>query len=284
LAIPPAWKDIWISPDPDGHIQATGVDDAGRKQYIYHPNWTRRRGRRKFAHVRIVGDALPRLRRRVGKDLNSRGVTRARVLALAVRLLDLGLFRIGSDAYATGADPTFGVATLLARHVSQHGSELDFDYQSKGNTKRTVTVADRAAARAIAALKRQRTGTDRLLAWRDKKGAWHEIHSDDINDYLRSASGISMSAKDLRTWHATVRAAARLSQAGPPTSKTAARRTAARVFREVADDLGNTPAVARASYVDPVVIERFEHGKTINVPARKSGPAVEVAVAEFLHE
>jgi DNA topoisomerase IB len=131
---------------------------------------------------------------------------------------------------------------------------MDFDYQAKANTQRIVTVVDRAAVKAIAALKRQRTGTDRLLAWRDKEGIWHEIHSDDINDHLRSASGVPMRAKDLRTWHATVPAAARLSQAGPPISKTAARRTAARVIRQVADDLGNTPAVARASYVDPVVV------------------------------
>lgn len=181
-------------------------------------------GRRKFAHVRVVGEALPRLRRRVGTDLNSRGLTRGRVLALAARLLDLGLFRVGGDAYAAGADPTFGVAMLRARHVSRHGSELDFDYPPKGNAQRTVTVTDPAAAKATAGRKWQRTGTDRLLAWRDKEATWHEIHSDDINDYLRSASGIEMSAKDLRTWHATVRAAARCHRRGrrPPGPQRAA--------------------------------------------------------------
>jgi DNA topoisomerase IB len=261
--IPPAWRDVWICPDPDGHIQATGLDDAGRRQYLYHPQWRRRRDRRKFRHVRDVGEALPRLRRRVREDLRARGVPARRILALAVRLLELGLFRVGGDVYAGGDEPTYGVATLRAEHVRRRAGGLTFRYPAKGNIERTVAVTDAAALAALESLRRHRHGDDRLLAWRDIDGTWHDVHSDDINDYLKSASGIDMTAKDLRTWHATVLAAKALARAETPGTLTASRRTVARVVREVAEELGNTPTVARASYIDPDVIERFEKGQTI---------------------
>jgi DNA topoisomerase IB len=282
LVIPPAWRQVWISPDPAGHIQAVGVDAAGRKQYLYHQQWRARRDRRKFGHVRQVAGALPRLRRRIGADLGGSEPTRERVLALAARLLDRGLFRAGGDAYAMGEDPTFGVATLQSRHVSARGPRLAFCYPAKGGIEREVTVRDARAASLVSHLRRQRADDERLLAWRDSDGAWHEVRSADVNDYLRTASGTDMTAKDLRTWHATVLAAAALAVEEPPTSATAAKRVVARVVREVAEELGNTPTVARASYIDPVVIDRYLRGETIPASATRGGPGTDRAVLELL--
>jgi DNA topoisomerase IB len=277
LVIPPAWKDVWICPDPQGHLQATGVDVAGRRQYLYHPLWRERRDRRKFNHVREVAQRLPRLRRRVGTDLGDACLSRRRVLALAARLIDRGLFRVGGDEY-----PTHGVATLLASHVRRDGTTITFRYAAKGGVERECTVRDRAASAAIRALLRHRRGRQRLLAFRDDNHGWREVHAADINDYLRAASGLDMTAKDLRTWHATVVAAVGLARQGPARSKSAARRAVARVMRDVAEELGNTPTIARASYVDPVVIESYLRGATIE--AERSGPAAERAVLNLLND
>jgi DNA topoisomerase-1 len=278
LVIPPAWSDVWICADPAGHIQATGVDAAGRRQYLYHPQWRLHRDRRKFEHVLEVAHQLPRLRRRVRTDLGRGGLVREQVLALAARLLDLGLFRVGGDEYASGDDPTFGLATLRANHV-RIGSHVTFRYRAKGGLDRALTLRDRGVRSVVADLKEGRRGRDRLLAYRPDGGGWCELHACDINDYLRQASGVDMTAKDLRTWHGTVRAAVAFARAQRPTSRTAARRAVASVMREVADDLGNTATVARSSYVDPRVVEAFLRGETIELPAgRPRGPAAERAV------
>jgi DNA topoisomerase I len=267
LVIPPAWRDVWICPDPAGHLQATGIDAAGRRQYLYHPQWRARRDRRKFAHVLEIADTR---------------LSRERVLALAARLVDRGLFRVGGDEYANGDDPTFGVATLEADHVTV-GSAVTFCYRAKGGLDRELTIDDAAVVSAVRALKRRRGGTDRLLAYRNGNREWRDVRAPDINDYLRTASGVDMTAKDLRTWHATVGAAVALARADPATSPTRARRTVAQVMREIADDLGNTPAIARSSYVDPQVVDLYLRGETAKLATRRSdGPSVEAAVLRLL--
>ena len=281
LVIPPAWRDVWICPDPAGHIQAMGTDAAGRRQYRYHPQWRQRRDRHKFAHVRDVAAALPRLRRRVRVDLADRRLSRQRVLALAVRLIDLGLFRVGGDEYAAGDDGTYGVATLTARHVSCNGHLVRFRYPAKGGIPRDICIEDPRVYATVKALRRYRRGDDRLLAYRRGDG-WAEVRSGDVNEYLRAASGHPMTAKDLRTWHATVLAAVALARADPATSTTRGRRSVARVMREVSAELGNTPAVVRSSYVDPRVVELFHAGTTIE--AGHPGPAAERDVLHLLGE
>jgi DNA topoisomerase-1 len=285
LAIPPAWRDVWICPDPAGHLQATGVDAAGRRQYLYHEQWRVRRDRRKFAHVLVVAPHLARLRRRVATDLRGEALSRDRVLALAVRLIDLGLFRIGNDQYANDDDPTFGVATLQCGHVRcPEPGTVRFRYRAKGGIDRELSIRDPAVATAVRRLIRRRGGSARLLAYPEPDRGWREVHSADINAYLRRAAGAEMTAKDLRTWHATVAAAVALARAARPASATAARRCVAQVMRQVAEDLGNTPAVARASYVDPRVVDLFLRGRTIDLPrrCRPDGPRAERAVLELL--
>jgi len=282
LVIPPAWTDVWISPDPAGHLQATGVDVAGRRQYLYHEQWSRSRSRRKFAHVLDVAGRLPRLRRHISTDLREDALSQRRVLALAVRLVDLGLFRIGGDEYAGGDDPTFGVATLRADHV-RCGESVRFCFNAKGGVERILSLTDDGVTRAVQALKRRRHGEDRLLAYRQGR-RWREVHAADINAYLRDASGLDMTAKDLRTWHGTVIAAVALAQAEEATSPTRRRRTVAGVMRQVAEDLGNTSTVARNSYVDPQVIELYLRGQTVQLPPScpPGGPAAERAVLALL--
>lgn len=285
LAIPPAWRDVWICPDPAGHLQATGIDAAGRRQYLYHAQWRASQERRKFAHVLEVAPCLPRLRRRVGADLSGAALSRDRVLALAVRLIDLGLFRIGGDQYATDDDPTFGVATLQANHVRAAGpGAFRFCYRAKGGVERELLIMDPKAAATVRDLRRFRRGPRRLLAYQDPDRGWREAHASDVNAYLRLASGTDMTAKDLRTWHATVSAAVALAGVDRPGSVTAARRCVAQVMRQVADDLGNTAAVARASYVDPRVVDLFLRGRTVELPrgCPRGGPGAERAVLDLL--
>ena len=283
LVIPPAWRDVWICPDPAGHIQATGIDAAGRRQYLYHPHWRVRRDRHKFDRLLTVAARLPRLRRRVRADLADRAMSRRRALALAARLIDLGLFRVGGDEYAGGEDATYGVATLEAGHVTLDGHTVHFRYRAKGGIQREISITDPTVSATVRALRRHRRRDERLLAYRS--GArWAEVRSGDVNDYLRAASGCEMTAKDLRTWHATVLAAVALARLDLPASPTALRRAVARVMREVSAHLGNTPAVVRASYVDPRVVDLFHRGTTIDPPAtgRRPGPAAESAVLDLL--
>jgi DNA topoisomerase IB len=212
-------------------------------------------------------------------------LSRERVLALAVRLIDLGLFRVGGDQYATDDDPTFGVATLQSDHVmAVRGGAVQFCYRAKGGVERELSIKDPVVATAVQSLKRFRRGSARLLAYRDAEKGWREIHAGDINSYLRLATGTDMTAKDLRTWHATVAAAVELARAERPGSVTAARRCVAQVMRQVAEDLGNTPAVARVSYVDPRVVDLFLRGRTVALRpgCRTDGPSAEQAVLELL--
>jgi DNA topoisomerase IB len=264
LVIPPAWRDVWISPHPNGHIQALGTDAAGRRQYLYHPHWRRQRDAEKFDRVLLMAERLPEVRGRLEANLGTNGLTRERVLSAAVRLLDLGFFRIGSEEYAE-ANHTYGLATLLKEHVTVSRDRIiTFDYPAKHGKQRTQTVADEAVCEVVSALKRRRGGGEELLAFRGPGRTWVHPRSAEVNQYLHDLFGVETSAKDFRTWHATVLAAVGLAVSVPASSSPSARKRAvARTVTEVSHYLGNTPAVCRASYIDPRVIDRYDDGITI---------------------
>src|SRR3954462_1580682 len=264
LAIPPAWEDVWICPFPMGHIQATGTDARGRKQYRYHDKWRERRDQEKFDEMIDFARALPGMRKRVDEHLESDGMTRERVLASAVRLLDRGFFRVGGEDYAV-ENESYGLATIHKRHVQLlDGCRLRFDYPAKSGRRRVQSIVDADVYEILSELKRRRGGSPELLAYRDGR-RWRDLKSADINAYVKEVTGGDFSAKDFRTWNATVLAAVALAVSGPAAkrSKWARKRAETRAIKEVARYLGNTPTVARASYVDPRVFDRFEGGLTI---------------------
>ena len=274
LAIPPAYTDVWICPLANGHLQAVGTDDRGRRQYRYHEEWRRQRDADKHARVLEVARELPRAREVVAGHLALPGLPRERVLAAAFRLLDLGFFRVGGDHYAE-ENGSYGLATLRRDHVHQRGDELVFSYVAKSGKDRHLVVADAAVREVVRSLKRRRGGGDDLLAW--KEGSrWHDVTSDDVNAYLHETIGPDVSAKDFRTWHATVLAAVALAVSLPASdSPTARKRAVARACAEVAEYLGNTPTVARASYIDPRVVDLFADGVTIAPALRLLGEDAE---------
>lgn len=262
LAIPPAWTDVWISADELGHIQAVGTDAAGRRQYRYHDLWRQRRDRSKHERMEAFARQLPELRVTIAEDLARRGLPRERVLAAAARLLDQAFFRVGGESYAE-QNGSFGLATIRRDHVDVHGSQLTFDYTAKGGIRRIQRVGDVELAKVVKALKRRDDDSPELLAWKEG-GRWRDVRSADINDYLKEHAGDEVSAKDFRTWHATVLAAVFLAGKDvEATTHTSRKRLAAAAVREVAGFLGNTPAVCRASYIDPRAIDRFMDGETI---------------------
>ncbi|MGW0805782.1 DNA topoisomerase IB [Nonomuraea sp. NPDC002799] len=258
LAIPPAWTDVWICLSPLGHLQAVGTDAAGRRQYRYHDVWREQQDRAKFDRVLEVAERLPAFRKAVGEELGGRGLTRARVLAAAARLLDIGFFRIGGESYGT-----YGLATLRMEHVSCSHGIVTCSYQAKGDIAREVEVADPAACAVLRSLKALGAEGE-LLRYRGDHG-WADVRSEDINDYLRETIGYEVTAKDFRTWHATVLAAVGLAVSRHAGAEGAAKKQRAvnRVMQEVSDYLGNTPTVARASYVDPRVVEAYDQDRTI---------------------
>jgi DNA topoisomerase-1 len=262
LAIPPAWTDVWVCPDPRGHIQATGYDDAGRKQYRYHDAWREHRDRQKFTEMEEFAAALPAVRERVQGDLSLRGLVRERVLGCAIRLLDLGFFRIGSERYAA-ENETYGLATLKKRQLRIERGAAVFDYRAKGSKRHVQVIADRAVLPTLKALKARRGGGMELFAYRNGR-AWRDVRSDDINEHLKELAGDGFSAKDFRTWNATVLAAVALARHDPNGLSRAARRRAINeAVKDVAAYLSNTPSVCRSAYIDPRVIDRFDSGDTI---------------------
>jgi len=283
LAIPPAWTDVWICRDELGHLQATGTDDAGRTQYLYHPDWREQRDRQKFERIEGFAEALPRLRRHVARDLKRPGHPRERVLACAVRLLDRGLFRVGTGKYAN--HDSYGLATLRREHVVVGRDRAQFDYVGKGGKRQIREVHDEDVLGILRVLRRRKAApTDRFLAW-DGDGRWHDVRAADINAYIKEASGEDFSAKDFRTWHATVLAATVLAERGPESSARAAKRSIRAAAEAVSEQLGNTPAVARRSYIDPRVFGCYVDGEVIElarVPSGDPGPAIEAAVLELL--
>jgi DNA topoisomerase-1 len=264
LAIPPAWTDVWICPYPNGHIQATGVDAAGRTQYIYHPSWRQKKDRLKFDRSMALAESLPSARRRVTIDLNQDEPTKTRALAAAFRMLDTGSLRVGSERYAE-ANGSHGLSTLLCSHVTVSGDTVLLRFPGKSGQEWESVISDPLLASVVRGLKR-RGPTARLLAWKDVDG-WHPISAEDINEYVRERTGGEFTAKDFRTLHGSVAAAVGLAKAGPQKTSTARKRVVAQTMRDVADLLGNTPAVARGSYVDPRIVDHYDRGRTID-PAR----------------
>jgi DNA topoisomerase IB len=275
LAIPPAWEDVWICPYPNGHLQATGTDAAGRKQYRYHDAWRMRRDAQKFEDMVMFARSLPKLRRRVEHDLRDCTTPDRRcVLAAAVRLLEIGFFRIGSEEYAAEND-SYGLATLRKEHVRIEDRVMVFDYPSKSGQRRRQGIRDDRLCPIVAGLRRRRGGGQELLVYKER-GRWHDLRSEDINAYLKEATGGDFSAKDFRTWNATALAAVALAVSGASaTTRTARKRAVKRAIEEVAGYLGNTPAVCRASYIDPRVLDAFDAGLTVRPALERAAATVE---------
>lgn len=307
LVVPPAWQDVWICADPAGHIQAVGTDAAGRRQYRYHDEWTRRREEEKFVRVtrlgHVIGDARAEIAERLSR---SRGLGRDRVLAGAVWMLDLGVFRVGHEEYASEDSPgdaSFGLATLRREHaVARRDGRVEFRYVAKSGVPRRITLHDEHIHGLVSSLKRRRGGGEDLLAYRrggrgGDRGPWHDVTAQDVNDAVRELVGGEFTAKDLRTWNAGVQAAVALAgerddSGAPPRSQRTVRSAVTRTMKTVAEQLGNTPAVCRRSYVDPVLVSHFEAGRTVAAAVRESAGAddhalrarIERAVLELLDD
>ena len=272
LVIPPAWTEVWICPGENGHLQATGTDDAGRRQYLYHPAWREHRDREKFAGMLDFADALLRRRRVVRRQLReAEGLPRAQAAVFA--LLDLGMFRVGSDRYAD-ENGSYGLTTVRKEHVHASPDGLVFDYTAKSGQEVHATVTDPLIVETLLPMLRRRNRGEELLAWRDGSG-WHDLNAEHVNDYIKQVLRGDFSAKDFRTWRGTVIAALSLAHADTSTA-TARRRAAPAAMREVAEHLGNTPAIAKSSYVDPRVVDLFEHGITVDPRHRTPSPGQSV--------
>ena len=290
LVIPPAWEELWICPSPNGHIQAVGVDAAGRRQYLYHPEWRVKRDRMKFDRVTEVAATLPKARAAILEHIALDGMPIERASATAVRLLDLGYFRIGSDSYAD-ANGSFGLTTLEKRHVRRSRDRLVFCFTGKSGIEHCIEIDDPLAVAAVETMRRRRGGGDRLLAYKASR-LWAPLDAMSVNEYLRETTGAEITAKDFRTWHATVLAAVSLASTDEPGESVASRRRAVRqAMTEVAEYLGNTPAIARSSYVDPRVVDLYEDGTTIAAAVRRTYAsaderqlALERAVLRMLRE
>jgi DNA topoisomerase I len=287
LRIPPAWTDVWISADPLGHIQATGVDTKGRTQYLYHQLWRDQRDVQKFAHMLRFATALPELRDATLHDLTRRGLYRDRVAAGAVRLIDLGLFRVGGEKYAE-LDHHYGATTLEKRHVRVTRDGIKFDYVAKAGKERSIVVRDRMVLPVVRSLAHQDTGLDALFVYQQGDG-WHTLHSHQVNEYIAGRAGGHFTAKEFRTWNATLLMALTLASAEPVAEPGNRKRVVTASVREVARWLGDTPAVARGSYIDPRLIARYESTGELPaipaVPPSLPAPAeAEQAVAALLRE
>jgi DNA topoisomerase-1 len=257
LAIPPAWTDVWICPSPDGHLQASGRDARGRKQYRYHRRWTTRRDRAKFDRMLAFAEALPGIRRRCDRDLARSGLPREKVLAAVVRLLELTLIRVGNDEYAR-LNRSFGLTTMRDRHAHTEGSAIRFRFRGKSGQMHEVGLRDRRLA-AVVRRCQELPGQD-LFQYVDDEGEVRDVASDDVNAYLREVSGGDFTAKDFRTWAGTLLAYRALRALQPGETATGARRNVVEAMRRTADGLGNTPAVARSAYVHPAVLEAYFDG------------------------
>jgi len=263
LVIPPAWQQVWICPVPNGHIQAVGTDDAGRRQYLYHEQWRRKRDQSKHDRVLEVAAKLPLARRRVARHLRLPGMPYERALGTAFRLLDLGFFRIGGEAYAE-SNQSYGLATIQKEHVSLEGSSVVFDYIAKSGKERYIALGDDLVRASVQVLLDREGGGPELLAYQTEDGEWKDVGTTDINAYVKQVVGGEVSAKDFRTWHGTVIAAVALARANDTARTPSARKRAvSAAMKEVSLYLGNTPTVARASYVDPRLVDLFHDGATI---------------------
>ena len=270
LVIPPAWRDVWICPLPNGHLQATGLDAAGRRQYLYHPKWRERQDRLKFDRVLAAAELMPKARTTIRDDLARKGMPLERASAAAVRLLDLGYFRIGNDYY-TDANGSFGLTTLERQHVRRKDGALVFRFIGKSGIEHNVTIDDPDVIAALQVMRSRRDASRRLLAYRNGSG-WTELASPQVNSYLGVLFDGELTAKDFRTWHATVIAAETLALTDSVNTATARKRAVRAAVAAVAGYLGNTPTVARNSYIDPRVLDRFDSGTTIASAVRRDYP------------
>jgi DNA topoisomerase I len=279
LAIPPAWQDVWICLDPRGHIQATGRDARGRKQYRYHARWSAFREDTKFARLTQFCRSLPRIRDRVEADLAGPGLSHDKVLATVVRLLELTLIRVGNDEYAR-ANKSFGLTTLRNRHVRADGSHLTFEFVGKSGVRHRTGVRDRRLARIIKQL--HDLPGQRLFQYVDEGGERRQLGSADVNAYLKEASGENFTAKDFRTWAGTLAAAKALSLQPIPTTDREIRSATQLCVKATAGLLGNTPAVCRAAYIHPAVLRAYAEGTLPRALATANGEALEAALLSFL--
>ena len=292
LAIPPAWTDVWICPDPAGHIQATARDARGRKQYRYHPAYRESRDRSKFRHMLEFSEVLPRLRERIERDLRAPDHTRRQLLATVVWLLDKTLIRVGNDEYAR-ENKSYGLTTLRRRHVTVNGTVLRFSFRGKSGVEHSISISDPRLARIIQRC--QDLPGQELFQFLDAAGKRQSVSSDDVNAYLRELTGRDITAKDFRTWGGTMLAAVELRTMGPAASRREADRNILRAVDAVAERLGNTRAVCRKYYVHPALIQAYLMGETVPLPElpakkhvrRRRAAALrrdEIAVLQFLQE
>jgi DNA topoisomerase-1 len=277
LAVPPAYEDVWICPLENGHLQATGRDARGRKQYRYHPAWALQQGQTKFERLREFGEALPALRRRVRRDLGQGGLPRDKVLATLVRLLDTTYLRIGNDEYAR-ENGSYGLTTLRCRHAAVRGSRLQFNFRGKSGIRHRIELRDETLARIVRRCQNL-PGQD-LFQYVDEDGEPHRVGSSDVNAYLREATGGDFTAKDFRTWHASALALERLLAEEAPRGKRDAQQRIKAVIADVAARLGHTVTVCRKSYVHTAVLERFADGRLAELTAGKPAAAREVKARE----
>ena len=292
LSIPPGWSDVWICPDPDGHIQATARDARGRKQYRYHPSYRESRDRSKFRHILEFSEVLPRLRERIERDLRAPDLSRRQLLATVVHLLDRTLIRVGNDEYARD-NQSYGVTTLRRRHVRVQGATLHFEFRGKSGVNHTVSLADPRLARIIQRC-RDLPGQE-MFQYLDAAQKRQSVDSDAVNDYLREITGRDVTAKDFRTWGGTMTAALELRRMGVASSRREADRNVIRAIEGVAQRLGNTRSVCRKYYIDPALLDAYLMGHVVPTPrprgrgARREQPGAalrrdEVLVLQFLQD
>ncbi len=284
LAVPPAWTDVWICPRPTGHIQATGRDSRGRKQYIYHADWREVRDRNKYERILDFARLLPRIRAAVARDMSKRGMPREKVLATVVSLLDKTLIRVGNDGYARD-NGSYGLTTLRSRHLEVDGTEMRFHFKGKSGKTWRLSVRDRRIARIVRSI--QDLPGQHLFQYLDDEGAARSINSADVNDYLREIAGADVSAKDFRTWAGTVLAVLALSALEAFTTQTQAKMNVRRAIEAVADKLGNTPTICRKCYIHPEIVACYMEGAlpVVTVAGSTSSvtlPAEEAAVLRLL--
>ncbi len=289
LVLPPAWKDVWICTEPKGHLQATGIDARGRKQYRYHPQWRIDRDLEKYERMIPFAKALPMIRAHVEQDLTKKGLPREKVLATVVRLLEETLIRIGNEEYMK-ANKSYGLTTMRNKQVSVKGSRIEFNFKGKSGKYHDIKIEDPQIAHIVARCRALQG--DELFEYIDDDGRTHDITAADVNAYLREISGSTFTAKDFRTWSGTVHAALLLNNLPCATTKEA-KRSIVRAIEEVARKLGNTPAVCRKSYVHPVILDHYleqdlHHGLRKHMRAAKGMPVGltlgEQAVMQYLEE
>jgi DNA topoisomerase-1 len=291
LVIPPAWEEVWICPEERGHLQVSGRDERGRKQYIYHSRWREIRDRTKYGRLFDFARTLPRIRRQLRRDLAREGLCRERVLATVVRLLDLSLIRVGNNEYARDNN-SYGLTTMKNRHAKVRGATIKFRFRGKSGREHEVEVEDRRLARIVRAC--QELPGQELFQYVDDDGVRHSVGSSDVNDYLREITSEDFTAKDFRTWAGTVCVAAALRQIGPADSETAAKRNLVAAIKATAQTLGNTVAVCRKSYIHPAVVAAYRDGTLLPKLNETNGSAAskalrglqpgEVAVLRFLKQ